>query len=89
MHQIRVQLASRGWHIINDRQYGAKLTEEQAADYDPQKTPIALHAWRLILKHPVRYDTIQIEAPVPQYWLEYGFVFPKVISGSQDGNPGP
>ena len=74
MHQIRVQLASRGWPIIDDRQYGATLSEEQAADYDPQTSPIALHAWRLILKHPIRYDTIQLEAPVPSYWSRYGFV---------------
>ena len=77
MHQIRVQLASRGWPIIDDRQYGAALSSEQEASYDPQKTPIALHAWRLLLKHPVRYDAVRLEAPVPTAWSRFGFVLPK------------
>jgi 23S rRNA pseudouridine1911/1915/1917 synthase len=77
MHQIRVQFASRGWPIIDDCQYGAKLSSEQVTNYDPQKSPIALHAWRLILKHPVRYDVIRIEAPLPSTWSRFGFVLPK------------
>ena len=77
MHQIRVQLASRGWPIIDDCQYGATLSPEQRANYDPQKSPIALHARRLILKHPVRYDVVRLEAPVPPAWSRFGFVLPK------------
>lgn len=68
MHQIRVQLASRGWPIIGDQQYGACLTINQRTDDDRLQSPIALHAWRLSLFHPIRYDRLELEAPVPGYW---------------------
>lgn len=147
MHQIRVQFASRGWPIVHDLQYGAKLTAsgeqlfiggassqlandtpilnpssdaekppvadpscdadknpltpslssqsrgegarvaQRANDIpilnpscDAEKPPVAavaLHAWRLQLKHPIRYEPICLEAPVPDNWSEFGFVLPK------------
>jgi len=43
-HQIRVHLASRGWPIVGDAVYG------EALDGFPRH---ALHAWRLVLTHPV------------------------------------
>ena len=66
MHQIRVQLASRGWPVVGDGQYGATT---------PPPTPesIALHARRLTLFHPIRYDELTLLAPVPTAWAEYGF----------------
>jgi 23S rRNA pseudouridine1911/1915/1917 synthase len=77
MHQIRVQFGSRGWPIVGDRQYGAVLGDDQTAAYDPRVSPIALHAWRLQLQHPIRYDTIQLEAPLPGSWAKWGFILPK------------
>ncbi len=77
MHQIRVQFASRGWPIVGDRQYGATISTESSAGHDLRLSPIALHAWRLRLKHPIRYDTVQLEAPLPKDWLQYGFILPK------------
>lgn len=77
MHQIRVQFASRGWPIEGDRQYGATLTADAAQAYNPQTSPIGLHAWRLNLKHPVRYDEIRLEAPLPGHWSDFGFVLPR------------
>jgi 23S rRNA pseudouridine1911/1915/1917 synthase len=77
MHQIRVQFASRGWPIVGDLQYGAVLGAEESTDYDPRTSPIALHAWQLQLKHPVRYDSINLKAPLPTNWSQYGFVEPK------------
>ena len=68
MHQIRVQLASRGWNIVGDLQYGATLTLEELATHDRQSSSIALHAWRLTLFHPIRYDQLTLEAPVPPDW---------------------
>ncbi|HEY4260726.1 MAG TPA: RNA pseudouridine synthase [Schlesneria sp.] len=68
MHQIRVQLASRGWHIVGDLQYGATLEPEQAATYDRLSSPIALHAYQLSLAHPVRYDPLELHAPLPKNW---------------------
>lgn len=72
MHQIRVQLASRGWHIVGDLQYGATLSPEAATTYDRLSTPIALHARRLSLFHPIRYDRIELAAPIPADWLRFG-----------------
>jgi 23S rRNA pseudouridine1911/1915/1917 synthase len=68
MHQIRVQLASRGWHIVGDLQYGATLEPDLAANYDRLSSPIALHARRLSLSHPVRYDRLELLAPLPRQW---------------------
>lgn len=71
MHQIRVQLASRGWPIVGDLQYGATLDPEQAASYDRLSSPIALHARRLSLFHPVRYDRLELLAPFPKNWTRF------------------
>jgi 23S rRNA pseudouridine1911/1915/1917 synthase len=67
-HQIRVQLAARGWPIVGDVQYGAttSLFAERAAD--ARDEPIALHARSLTILHPVRYDRLTITAPLPEYW---------------------
>jgi 23S rRNA pseudouridine1911/1915/1917 synthase len=81
MHQIRVQFGSRGWPIARDYQYGAKLSGKeilsQADSHD--SGPIALHARRLVLKHPIRYETLTLEAPLPDWWLEFGFALPKGV----------
>jgi 23S rRNA pseudouridine1911/1915/1917 synthase len=54
-HQIRVHLAAQGWPIIGDRVYG---------EQDPAVVRQALHAWRLLLPHPVTRRAHQLEAPV-------------------------
>ena len=54
-HQIRVHLSSRGWPILGDRVYGG-------GDEIPRQ---ALHAWRMVLPHPVTSAELLIEAPVP------------------------
>jgi 23S rRNA pseudouridine1911/1915/1917 synthase len=79
MHQIRVQFASRGSPILGDVQYGAR-TKWQAASApsighgEPtwRDRPIALHAWRLTILHPVRYDELTITAPLPNAWRSFG-----------------
>jgi 23S rRNA pseudouridine1911/1915/1917 synthase len=58
-HQIRVQLAARGWHVLGDVKYGARTRFPRG---------IALHARRLVLEHPVRHDRVDIVAPLPAYW---------------------
>jgi len=67
-HQIRVQLAGHGWPIVGDAQYGAitRLVETPLAD--PRDEPIALHAGSLTILHPVRYDRLEITAPLPANW---------------------
>ena len=67
MHQIRVQFASRGWPVLGDSKYGGiKWHPETAATLPAER--IALHARSLTLKHPIRYDELTIEAPVPEHW---------------------
>ena len=79
MHQIRVQLASRGWNIVGDLQYGATLNAEEAATYDRLVSPIALHASSLKLAHPIRYDRIELKAPMPKEWCRFGMEFSAAI----------
>ena len=77
MHQLRVQLAARGWPVVGDRQYGIPQSETQRTieteaetNFLPRLNAIALHAWRLTLKHPIRYDTLTLQAPPPSSWPE-------------------
>lgn len=67
-HQIRVQLAARGWPVVGDVQYGATTSIAPVRAADPRDEPIALHARSLTIKHPVRYDSLTITAPLPEYW---------------------
>jgi 23S rRNA pseudouridine1911/1915/1917 synthase len=60
-HQIRVQLASRGYAIYGDMKYGSKHTFEHA---------IALHAFELSFEHPVRKEPVTISAPYPATWKQ-------------------
>lgn len=62
-HQIRLQLAERGWGVLGDRKY------EVLRPFDPG---IALHARRLIVDHPTRHEPIDITAPLPESWRRFG-----------------
>lgn len=74
MHQIRIQFASRGCPVVGDNKYGAKAAWEtgqaptETSDPEAADIRIALHARSLTLKHPIRYDSLTIEAPLPNYW---------------------
>jgi 23S rRNA pseudouridine1911/1915/1917 synthase len=65
-HQLRVQLAARGFPIAGDRKYGAK-TRLKALDGGFR---IALHARELTFTHPTRRVAISVEAPLPGDWPE-------------------
>lgn len=65
-HQIRVQLAARGWHVLGDEKYGARSRFPRG---------IALHARRLVIDHPVRHEPLDIVAPLPAYWPRPGNAF--------------
>ena len=58
-HQIRVQLAHRGYPVLGDGKYGAKKGFPNG---------IALHAWKLTVRHPTTGETMELEAPVPREW---------------------
>lgn len=61
-HQIRVQLASRGWPIYGDVKYGASQS------FHGQ---IALHARAMEFEHPVSKELMTIEAQIPSNWREF------------------
>jgi 23S rRNA pseudouridine1911/1915/1917 synthase len=71
MHQIRVQAAVRGWPIRGDFLYGAARAFGPPAEL-PRDRIIALHARSLTFLHPIRYDPIQLVAPLPETWRELG-----------------
>ncbi len=63
-HQIRIQFASRGWSVVGDKRYGAKRALKDKS--------IALHAFQLDFAHPITKEMLQIVAPVPVSWTEWG-----------------
>jgi len=68
-HQIRVHLAVRGWPLVGDRIYAAPARQEfadrriaaAAGDLGGQ----ALHAARLVFRHPYSGSNIELRAPEP------------------------
>ncbi len=62
-HQIRVQLAHRGYPIVGDRKYGSRRNFPAG---------IALHARRLVVVHPVRHEPLELVAPLPASWSALG-----------------
>jgi 23S rRNA pseudouridine1911/1915/1917 synthase len=66
MHQIRAQFASRGHPILGDEAYGSDHPFSPGPT--PRERAIALHARSLCFLHPIRYESITVEAPVPRAW---------------------
>ena len=58
-HQIRVQLALAGMHIVNDRLYGAFAVENQQGH--------CLHALAAAFAHPVSGDPVEIRTAYPDW----------------------
>ncbi len=61
-HQIRVHMASLGCPIIGDKVYGKSALDKRL---DPVPARQMLHAWRLVLWHPVRNEKMTFEASPP------------------------
>jgi len=60
-HQIRAQLACRGFPIRGDIKYGAKTSFSNGT-----ANGIALHAWKLTFSHPTTKERIELTAPLPK-----------------------
>jgi 23S rRNA pseudouridine1911/1915/1917 synthase len=67
MHQIRVQAAMRGWPVLGDAQYGARMPFGPTVE-NPRERVIALHAQALTFLHPIRYEPVTVTAPLPEAW---------------------
>lgn len=66
-HQIRVQLAQRGFPICGDRKYGSTYIFPRGTL--PQNiNGITLHAASLTITHPVREEILTFTAPIPDFW---------------------
>ena len=66
-HQIRVQAASRGFPVIGDAIYGAKLPFGEQFQ-DPRLRAIALHARVLGFFHPMTREGVEVVAGPPEAW---------------------
>jgi 23S rRNA pseudouridine1911/1915/1917 synthase len=69
-HQLRVQLASRGYPILGDQRYGSR----QALPAADGGRRIALHARSLEIMHPTSRATLALTAPVPEDWPAFALL---------------
>ncbi len=67
-HQIRCQLAHRGYPILGDKRYGARRT------FDGRN--LALHSYRLVVPHPVLAEPVSVTAPLPETWRPWVISLP-------------
>lgn len=76
MHQIRLQMAARGWPIVGDQLYGASsvVRERQTNDEDSleyvQQGVFGLHAVTITFRHPKTARELCLKAPMPQGWID-------------------
>jgi len=70
-HQLRIQSARRGWPILGDSAYGSRR---------PFGPGIALHARRLLVRHPTTLEPLELVASLPAAWNEQGIDLPGDVS---------
>ena len=70
-HQLRIHMAYLQHPIVADDMYGGKVVYDwQIADRDPQPAEplmgrVALHAWKLEIRHPILDKMMEFVAPLP------------------------
>ncbi len=62
-HQIRVHLSSIGCPIIGDKTYGKSALDKKLTPIPARQM---LHAYRLVLRHPVTNKQMEFLAPIPE-----------------------
>ncbi len=67
MHQIRLQLASRGFPIVGDQIYAPDGLPTQDLT---RSNLFGLHAAELRFRHPKSAKQITLTAPIPEIWKE-------------------
>ncbi len=76
MHQIRLQFASRGYPVLGDKLYGSRDDWYPARRHDHDEH-FALHAAKIVFRHPKDGREVMLEAPLPEAWekiLDFRFV---------------
>ena len=63
-HQIRVHLAHLGFPILGDEKYGDFVLNRELKRTGLKR--MALHAWRMALRHPLTGVPLECIAPLPQ-----------------------
>lgn len=70
-HQLRVHMAYLKHPIVADDMYGGKvvydwqLKDREAEAAEPVMSRVALHAWKLEIRHPISGEMMEFEAPLP------------------------
>jgi 23S rRNA pseudouridine1911/1915/1917 synthase len=67
-HQIRVHCAAINHPVMGDKVYGPRKTGRTAPYSKSQFESVPrqmLHAWRIVLTHPVTEEIVSFEAPIP------------------------
>jgi 23S rRNA pseudouridine1911/1915/1917 synthase len=88
MHQLRLQTAMAGWPVLGDAFYGAKTPFGPDVELARDRI-IALHARRLTILHPVKFEPLTFTAPLPTYWQNTLLEFPPAVFKSLGGDLGP
>ncbi|MGE4056742.1 MAG: RluA family pseudouridine synthase, partial [Vicinamibacterales bacterium] len=65
-NQIRLQARLRGHTLVGERRYVFGPPPPRRIEFSRQ----ALHAWRLVCRHPVDSRQLTFEAPIPQDFAE-------------------
>ncbi len=68
-HQIRVHLAHLGFPILGDEKYGDFSLNKQLKREGLKR--MALHAWRMVFRHPLTAAPLECVAPPPAGLLSY------------------
>lgn len=63
-HQIRVHLASQGYPIAGDDKYGTEQSRSYLSSHGLKR--MFLHANKLLIKHPVTDQILDLHAPLPK-----------------------
>ncbi len=71
-HQLRVHMQYLKHPFVADDMYGGKavyswqIEDREAMPEDPLLARVALHAWKLEIKHPTSDEMMLFEAPLPK-----------------------
>lgn len=67
MNQLRVHMAYIGLPMLGDDKYGGAAVKALGKAMANGKTPLYLHAWKLVLSHPRSGEKLELEARLPEH----------------------